>query len=102
MIILILLIGVAAIGLYFSHRRHGRLTAEAPATVVRTSLHQLGPKDNGRFETDVFFRFDANGSSHEAKYTAAGNRVEAYPAGAAGRVRYNPDRPEEADVIPPS
>ena len=63
MIILILLIVVVAAGVYFARQRQKRLTVEVPAVVVRTALRQLAPKDNGRFETDVFFRFDANGSS---------------------------------------
>lgn len=99
LLIVALVIAVTGLGFYLARKRSQRLRSETDATVTRVEVRQLAPKDNGRFETDVFYRFIVNGTPYEAKSTKQGKRDDAYPVGAAGRVRFNPDVPSEADVV---
>lgn len=101
LLILAIVITIIAIGVHLARKRAQRLTNETDATIARVEVRQLAPKDNGRFETDVFYRYTVNGQSYEARSTKQGKRDQAYTPGAAGRVRFNPQRPGEADVILP-
>jgi hypothetical protein len=99
LLIFAIVVAITAVGLYLAHQRAQRLTNETDAVVSRVEVRQLAPRDNGRFETDVFYRFTVNGQTFEARSTKLGRRDSAFPIGTPGRVRYNPDRPSEADVI---
>jgi len=98
-IILIIVILVTALGLYIGHKRQQRLTSIVDAVVSRVELRQLAPKDNGRFETDVFYSFTVDGKTYETRSIKQGKRDSAYSVGMPGKVKFNPNNPSESDVI---
>jgi Protein of unknown function (DUF3592) len=102
-IILLIVAIITGIGLWLGHERRKRLTNEVDATISRVEVRTLtpGPTDRGRFETDLFYSYSVDGQTYEARSTKQGKRDDAYKPGDTGRVRFNPQKPGEADVIAP-
>ncbi len=97
-VFLLLIVAVIVVGVILAFQRKGRLTQEAPAKVVATKIVPLNTKN--RLETLVTYSYNVGGIDYSVTRSMEGDFTKDYPVGAPGRVRFNPDRPAEADLIP--
>ena len=79
-----------------SAERRARLTAKASAEITRASLDP--GDDSSSDETDLEFRFEADGRVIEARDSLSGDRESNFPAGRMVTVCYDPKQPTDADV----
>src|SRR4051794_37250141 len=98
-ILIALMVALVAIGVVLKKKRQAGMTAETDAVVASADNQFIGPEYKGRRDTIITCTFLVGGQTYKARIGLPGDQRSNYPPGHAGRVRYNPDKPEENEVI---